>query len=246
MSEKYNNFHFKSKTQSNIIKSNNFTYKFILRVINRVIADRRNLYILDYGCGVGALSLYFASLDNKVIGIDVSSKAINIARESSKIIGYTNKPYFFTLTEGFKNIADKKFDLIICTEVIEHVKDDSNLVRYFSKHLGSGGNIIISTPSLNAPLYKLGLLKGFDKRVGHFRRYTVESLQSLFKKNKFSVLRIEKHESILRNLFFTNTFSGKFVSLFNLPILNDLINAIDEILVKVFGESQIVFVLKKV
>lgn len=103
------------------------------------------------------------------------------------------------------------FDFIICLEVIEHIEDDKKALKNMFNLLKPSGKLIISTPSKNAPLYKLGVAGKFDKRVGHLRRYSLEELERMLDEVGFTILESYKKEGIIRNFLFLNPIAGKLI-----------------------------------
>lgn len=241
LNAKYEEFHKSSIPQHYLIKKNNFTYRIILEVVDNWIGLRKE--ILDIGCGVGTLAFYLASKGNKVRGVDISEKAITTCKESAKSLNLHTLTSFKVMNFP-KEIPRGKFDFILCSEVIEHLKDDNLAIKKIYFLLKPGGIAIISTPSVNAPLYRFGLAKEFDEKVGHLRRYLVEDLVNMAQKCNFKVLQTRKTEGILRNFLFINPIAGKFVRFIKFYI-SDLVTIIDNSLIKLFGESQIFIVLQK-
>jgi SAM-dependent methyltransferase len=137
-----------------------------------------------------------------------------------------------------------KFDLIVFTEVLEHLENDDLALQQIYSLLKKNGIAIVSTPSKNAPLYRLGLATQFDKKVGHLRRYTIKKLTTKCKKHGFLIIETKKTEGIIRNFLFINPTAGKFVRLVKYS-LSDLVTYIDNISLKLFGESNIFVVIKK-
>jgi len=100
------------------------------------------LKILDIGCGGGLLSEPMKRLGADVIGIDASQKNINVAETHAR----KNKldiEYLCTSPEKFK--TDKKFDVILNMEIIEHVEDVSLFLSSCSQLLKKGGIMFIAT-----------------------------------------------------------------------------------------------------
>ena len=112
------------------------------------------------------------------------------------------------------------------------------------KRLKPVGLLIITTPSSNAPLYRLGLLNKFDISVGHLRRYTLPELTMLVEKNGYKVMKSGRHEGILRNYLFTNRGAGKLLKFVRWKISN-IISIIDRMTIPIFGESNIHIVAQK-
>jgi len=97
---------------------------------------------LDIGCGGGLLSEPFSRLGANVTGIDASKKNINIAKihcEKSKL----KISYICSTPEKLK--LNKKFDIVLNMEVVEHVDDLNNFIKKSSKFLKKNGLMFIST-----------------------------------------------------------------------------------------------------
>jgi SAM-dependent methyltransferase len=68
-------------------------------------------------------------------------------------------------------VLPRSFDLIVCSEVIEHIEDDRQTLQFLISLLKPGGCLILTVPS--------GPISKFDKFIGHFRHYSKGSLESL-------------------------------------------------------------------
>mgnify|MGYP002682424234 CR=1 FL=1 len=97
--------------------------------------------ILDIGCGVGTISLLLASWGNKVEGIDISSIAIDSCKNSAKLLNLEKNINFKQF--DFKDYKEnKKFDFIICLEVIEHLENDREALQKMFTFLKPSGKLI--------------------------------------------------------------------------------------------------------
>lgn len=237
----YNKYHKNSVGSNKIISRYNFTYFNAIQVINKHISRRSN--VLDIGCGVGTLTFYVASLGNNVLGIDVSDKAIISAKITKKILKL-NKNVKFKAADFVELDINKKFDTVYMFEVLEHVVDDKKALTKIRSLLKINGLFIMSSPSSNAPLYKLGLLSKFDRDVGHLRRYTQERLKKLIESVGFEVIDTKLTEGLLRNALYTNKI-GSFILKFIRGPISNLVVYLDKIFVYLLGESQIYIVARK-
>jgi ubiquinone/menaquinone biosynthesis C-methylase UbiE len=70
--------------------------------------------------------------------------------------------------------ADERFDAILYIDVLEHIRDDSGELASVSRHLASGGKLIVLSPAFPS------LHSSFDNSLGHVRRYTAKSLAAAF------------------------------------------------------------------
>lgn len=237
----YEEFHKTTSSQTKIVSSNNFTYRLIFNVIERYLTKDKK--VLDIGCGAGTICFYLASKGSNVFGFDISSKAIEACRESSHALGLDKAARFKVVDFPNETITDK-FDLVIFSEVIEHLRDDNLALKKIFNMLNNKGVIIITTPSKHAPLYRLGYARSFDKRVGHLRRYTIESLSKQCVGAGLTVVETQKIEGILRNFLFLNPYAGKFVKFIKF-FISDIITFIDNLTIPIFGESNIIVVARK-
>lgn len=235
-------YHQSTRSSSKIIKDNNFTYRHLISVINKFLhKDKKD--ILDIGCGAGSISFYLASKGYNVTGIDISQNAISSCRDSAKKMKLKNTKFIQGIFPDEINI-NRKFDAVIFTEVIEHLENDASALSKINELLIPNGILILSTPSINAPLHKLGLTKKFDKEVGHLRRYSMPQLKTLLKKNNFKISKTVRTEGILRNFLFVNPYTGKLVRYVNF-FASDFVTFLDNISLKLFGESNYIIVARK-
>ena len=113
-----------------------------------------NLTLLDIGCGGGLLCEPFARLGAQVTGIDASKNNIEVAKvhaqKTNLQIQYLNK-----LPEEIKN---KKFDVILCMEVIEHVDNVNFFIESCSKLLNKNGIIFFATINRNPKSYLFAIV----------------------------------------------------------------------------------------
>ncbi len=237
----YNKYHESKKIQKRVIKDNNFTYRNSIFVLKRY--SRYSHTVLDLGSGVGTLDFYLAVRGKKIVGVEISKNAVELARENAAFLGLSESVKFIR-TNIASFVSKRKFDLIICFEVLEHLQNDKKVLERTRKLLKNSGILVISVPSKNAPFYKLGFLRKFDKDVGHLRRYTLEELKKLAKGVELKVIYTDKTEGILRNFLFTNSYAGKLIRFIKGPI-SDFVTFIDNLTIPVFGESQIFIVAKK-
>ena len=114
-----------------------------------------NIKILDIGCGGGLLSEPLSRLGAEVVGIDASSKNINVANLHAKKNNLIIK-YLCTSPENFK--TNNKFDVILNMEIIEHVEDVDFFLKSCSKLLKKDGIMFVATLNKTLKSYLFAII----------------------------------------------------------------------------------------
>jgi SAM-dependent methyltransferase len=240
----YEGYHRRRRLPKRIITPKNFTYRHIIAALDRYCQGKT---VLDFGSGVGSISLYLANKGQQVTGIELSEKAVAVAQQSAEKFGLT-KQVKFLRQDIFKTGLKQKFDFVICSEVLEHLPDDAQALDKIHSLVKPTGRILVSVPSANASLIKFGVIKNFDAWSGHLRRYTIESLTKQLRGVGFKTIYSKQNEGIIRDaLFVFPRFGGQIVRLANrLAFISDLLTVVDNVFLKLFGESQLIIVAKPV
>jgi len=112
--------------------------------------------ILDIGCGDGTIIEYL-SKNNKpkeIVGIDISKRAVDYVKEK----GFDAFEIDILSEDFIKFLANKKFDYIIITEVLEHIQDPEKVITAIKNNFSR--SLFISIPNAGFFLHRLRLLFG--------------------------------------------------------------------------------------
>jgi len=131
----------------NPLKRNPFVHGRYLKVIalakEHFGPELRGKKILDVGCGDGVLTSMFARLGCQASGIDYSEEAVQFAKQKLSNNSYVN----FTQGSAYDlPWPDATFDLVVSSDVIEHLTDVKKFLQEISRVLKPSGGVIISTP----------------------------------------------------------------------------------------------------
>jgi 2-polyprenyl-3-methyl-5-hydroxy-6-metoxy-1,4-benzoquinol methylase len=113
---------------------------FIVDAIKNL--KQSDIKILDIGCGNGNISLALGSLGYSVTGVDIDSTSIENAR---KINSFKNVQFNVLDANAF-NVKDE-FDAIVCSEVLEHLENPSELVQSIFSILKKDGILVATVPN---------------------------------------------------------------------------------------------------
>ena len=117
----------------------NIVYNFKLKNKSKPLSG---IKILDIGCGGGLLSEPMSRMGANVTGIDASDKNIKIAKLHSK---KNNLKINYLCSSPEKLKIEKKFDVILNMEIVEHVEDIDFFLKSCSKLLKKNGLMFVAT-----------------------------------------------------------------------------------------------------
>ena len=113
--------------------------------------------VLDVGCGGGLLSEGMAERGAQVTGIDLSEKALGVARlhllESGRTVDYRH-----ISAESLAAEMLGSFDVVTCLEMLEHVPDPASTVAACARLVKPGGQVFLSTLNRNPKSYLLAVI----------------------------------------------------------------------------------------
>ncbi|MSQ72623.1 MAG: bifunctional 2-polyprenyl-6-hydroxyphenol methylase/3-demethylubiquinol 3-O-methyltransferase UbiG [Betaproteobacteria bacterium] len=113
--------------------------------------------IVDVGCGGGILTEGMASLGARVKGIDLSDKALRVARlhllESRLEVDYE-----CVSVEAFSAREPGSYDVVTCMELLEHVPDPASTIMGCVGLVRPGGHVFFSTINRNIKSYALAVI----------------------------------------------------------------------------------------
>ena len=117
----------------------------------------RGKTVLDVGCGGGILAESMAQRGAQVTGIDLSEPPLKVAelhlRESGNRVEYR-----FVSAEDLARELPRRFDIVTCMELLEHVPEPASTVRACAELVKPGGHVFFSTINRNLKSYLLAVI----------------------------------------------------------------------------------------
>jgi len=128
---------------------------------------KKEIIILDAGCGIGSESIFCGLLGAKVRGIDISKNRLSCARVRKL---YYEKKFNKKINVKFelKNIfdVDGKYDIIWVNEAISHISPAEKFLELSYNLLKKGGSLIITDSNKLNPYIYIRIKKEQKKRGG--------------------------------------------------------------------------------
>ena len=113
--------------------------------------------VLDIGCGGGILSESMAVKGAEVTGIDLSSKALAVARLHLMESG-NSVEYLEVSAEQLAEQSPASFDVVSCMEMLEHVPNPASTIAACAALVKPGGHVFFSTINRNLKAYLLAVI----------------------------------------------------------------------------------------
>lgn len=130
-----------------------------------------NYSIVDFGAGIGNFAQDLVEKGYNVTCIEKD----NFLKEEIKNKG-------IKCLESLYELKNNSVDFVYSLNVLEHIEKDHEIIELINQKLKAGGGILIYVPAFTILYSKL------DKKVGHFRRYSIMNLKSLMSQSNFKVI----------------------------------------------------------
>ncbi len=146
------------------------------KILNIIKAHNAAGAFIEVGCGTGHLLKMIDDTNRftSIKGCDFSKEAVIISE------GENFETFQFDLAEG-DPAKYGQFDVVVCSEVLEHIEDDAIATVNLNKLLSDGGLLIISVP------FGMKNWTKHDDYAGHVRRYEENELEEKLESAGFKI-----------------------------------------------------------
>ncbi len=207
-----------------------FIFSAIIDYANKTGKSIKSLHILEVGCGSGGITIPLTTLGCQIRAFDLDRDAIG--RIQSIALQNNLQNLVVSVDDGQNFFDDQHYDIVIASEVFEHVMMPELLAESIVKRMLDGGYLIVTTPNgfgpwelfnrinitiylkkwnfirriFRKPLYKKG------SGVDHCQFYTQSRLVRLFTAHQLKLVKSANSDfilSIFGRLLKKNPFLGK-------------------------------------
>jgi 2-polyprenyl-3-methyl-5-hydroxy-6-metoxy-1,4-benzoquinol methylase len=165
------------------------------RVI-RLVGERKR--VLELGCARGYMSRVLVErLGCTVTGVEVDAEAADEARKACSRVVVAD----LDRLDWTRELGRERFDVVVCADVLEHLRDPAAVLRALVPLLAPGGHVVASIPNVAHAAVLAELLEGrFSYRPlglldeGHLRFFTRDSLYETFERAGLVISHLERLE----------------------------------------------------
>jgi len=210
----YDEVYLSQKESENYLERDRPYYYSHLRRFKSIcheVANLRPKSVLDVGCGDGIYAIYFSSISIHYIGVDIA--LINLKRIKKRANEEKLDLDLILCDAQYLPLKNGYFDVVLCSEVIEHLLDVNAVVSEINRTTKNVA--LISTPVMGWPFFNkifshtikienqkiseqihhYGIYNGLQNlktETGslHVRIYTISLLKDLFRENNLNIEKI--------------------------------------------------------
>jgi 2-polyprenyl-3-methyl-5-hydroxy-6-metoxy-1,4-benzoquinol methylase len=155
--------------------------------------------VLDFGCATGTMLIEIADCVKEAVGIDISSKMIEIAKRKTSEFEIGNID-FRQATIFDKSLENESFNAIIAFNIIHYIENTQELVQRMYELLKPNGLVIINTAFLGQKtlfdiLFKLILLMSRLKIMPYMKISKIDDFKEIFNKEGFDFITVENFKN---------------------------------------------------
>jgi SAM-dependent methyltransferase len=133
--------------------------EILCRLVRAVAPPDSGATVVDVGCGTGA-NLAALAADYRTVGIDTSAEGVRLAQTR-----FPHVEFLHGFAPGDLGDVVHDIDVLLLTDVLEHVPDDFRLLSELLAAVPVGAHLVVTVPADEA------LWSPHDEAFGHYRRY---------------------------------------------------------------------------
>jgi len=182
----------------NVLRMNKYQ-----QIAKRIVTASR---VLDVGCGAGDLGRSLNGKQCNVTGWDLKLDRINANCEAYQLLEEHDIE-----TQGF---GSEKYDVIVFSDVLEHLSDPEKVLKKSRESLSSGGMLLVSLPNVAYLDNRIGLLQGnwnyIDKGIldrTHLKFFTLFAAEQFLVSAGYRIQEIDPEIPVINSAWKSSIFS---------------------------------------
>ncbi len=174
--------------------------RIVWSLVERFMEDeaRKRLKVCELGCGTGGNLAPIADRHD-VVGVECAPEGLELAKHA---LG--NRVHYGRLPNGV-NLPAESFDVVLLTDVLEHIEQDAASAENAMRLLRPGGIVVATVPAYQ------WLYSPRDAHHHHFRRYGKQQFSDLWRSANVETLLLSHYNAFLFPLAATQRLLSKFL-----------------------------------
>lgn len=173
------------------------TYWGVKEALIFFVKDKKTAKMLEIGSGLGYLTYSLIKANYNTVGLDISQTAVKYANETF------GDHYICADLFQYAKLHSESFDIVILTEVIEHIDKPLNFIESILTLLKPGGRAIITTP--NKSFYPKDIIWATELPPVHCWWFSEESMKYISKRINTNIFFINFSKYYKNKYFALNT-----------------------------------------
>jgi SAM-dependent methyltransferase len=211
----------------------------------RLVMEQVGRRVVEVGCGIGNFTGML--LDREVV-IALDSEVECVERLKARYSEARNLHVFCgdAGDDGFRELVRFHPDSFVCLNVLEHIADDRKTLSAMAGMLSPGGVIVLLVPAFE------GLYGPIDHNLGHYRRYTRQSMLELARSAGLSVKKAQYMNAVgffgwwANSRLFHRTEQSRWQIVFFDKFVVPILSRLERVVPPPFGQSLFVVLSKPV
>lgn len=201
------------------------TYWGVKEALSLSVKDKKTTKILELGSGLGYLTYSLIKANYNTVGLDISQTAVKHANETF------GDHYICADLFQYAKLHSESFDIVILTEVIEHIDKPLDFIESIIKLLKPSGRAIITTP--NKSLFPSDIIWATELPPVHCWWFSEESMKYIAKRIDVNISFINFSNYYKRNYHVIDLKAIK-----TNPSCHPILNKNGELIIKTVREQN--------
>lgn len=195
----------KEFSKLNFYKLDAWQKKYLSRIKKSLLKSNfKNTVLIDIAAGQGYVSVEMAKIGLKVTALDISEQSIEKINSYKKQFRLKNLDVLHSRAEKVP-VASQTADYVVTNAILEHIPNEKKAVKEWLRIIKPGGRLFITVPLSYKYIWPFFWIINLvhDKRIGHLRRYDLESLKKIF---GLKVLKVYYSGHFLKMIWYIVSF----------------------------------------
>jgi len=169
-------------------------YQLIIQMLWSVIHNFNGQRLIEVGCGLGGFLANVAQDGATVIGLDVSSNAIHMARDLIKRLKLQDKVDLVIGDAQFLPFKDKVTSIVVCSETLEHVPDYEKAFSELVRITNRSGYLCLTVPNFLSTAFLANMVLLLVGQPAYVKSHVCVEKEHIF--HSFKLRRLLGQENV--------------------------------------------------